>query len=278
MWGPRICGLPRLLHCAVRLRPFLSPLSRFPSYCIICTITFSWSPISHIASTTMALSLCLLVTLVFYQLPSPSFADASGAIALFLDETCEEASIISPSVKLPVDTCLVNAGALGIAVQSLPPCTSGTAALVMYHDTSCANQIQSNLDYHNCYFDGPDGIPAVMFICSAAVGGSLATATSTVTAGSSTIPVAANTPIFSSGDTSAQSTPSSNGATVTSTVVSTSTGSHTSSNSSQTNANGAGSGSGSGLSQSSQIALGVALPVGAILVALFAWWFPCGRR
>ena len=222
----------------------------------------------------MALNFFLLLTLVFYQFPSLSFADAPGSLALFLDEECQEASIINPSVKLPVDTCLVNSGALGVAVQSLPPCASGNAAFVMYHDTSCTNQIQLDLQYNNCYFDGPIGIPAIMFVCSAVAGGTLATTTSTVTAGSTTIPIAANTPNSSPGGSSEQSTPSSNGATATST----SPASHTSSNSSPTSTSSSGSGSGSGLSQSTQIALGVALPIGGILVALLAWWFPCGRR
>ena len=226
----------------------------------------------------MALNLFVLLILILYYLPSSSFAYAFGTLDLFLDEQCLGASVVYPSVTLLADTCLVISGALGIAVQSPPLCASGNAALIMYQDTSCANQIHTVIDYQNCYFDGPNGIPAVLFACTAVAGDDVATATSTVTAGYSTIPVAVNTHTTPSGATNEGSTPSSNGAT----AVSTSSASFASPNPSQPSTNstssGSGSGSGSGLPQSTQIALGVALPVGGILVALFAWWFPCGRR
>ena len=111
------------------------------------------------------------------------------------------------------NTCLVTPGALGIAVQAQPTCPSGTATFKVFRDTSCANHVTTDLQYDNCYFDGPDGVSAIAFVCDRAV----VTATSTAPAGSSTIPVAADTPrTSSSGAQTGQSAPPSNGASTTS--------------------------------------------------------------
>ena len=224
----------------------------------------------------MAFASLLSLYVIFYHLPHISLASAPGTLALFLDEECMQASIINPSVNVPLNTCLVTTGALGIAVKTLPPCTSGDATFVMYRDTSCANLVSGDLQYNNCYFDGPNGVSAIMFTCNKAAGGGSATTTSTVSAGSSSMPVAGDTaPTASSGSTPAQTTPSSNGATTTSAPPSSSTPQ----SSSNSGGNGSsGTGSGSGLSQNGQIALGVGLPVGSIVVALLAWWFPCRKK
>ncbi|KAL2043764.1 hypothetical protein N7G274_003283 [Stereocaulon virgatum] len=222
----------------------------------------------------MAFAFLLSLYVFFYHLPCISLASAPGTLALFLDEQCIQASIINPSVNVPLNTCLVTTGALGIAVKTLPPCTSGDATLVMYRDTSCANLVSGNLQYNNCYFDGPNGVSAIMFSCNKAAGGGSATATSTVSAGSSSMPVAGDTaPTASSSSTPAQTHPSSNAATTTSAPPSSST----SQPSSNSGGNGS-SGTSSGLSQNGQIALGVGLPVGSIVVALLAWWFPCRKK
>ncbi|CAD6576531.1 MAG: hypothetical protein ASARMPREDX12_007919 [Alectoria sarmentosa] len=217
-------------------------------------------------ATKFLLPLCILL----HRLPLRSLASAPGKLAFFLDEECIQASIINPSVNVNVNTCLVTPGALGIAVETLPPCITGSATLIMYQDTSCANPVGGDLQYDNCYFDGPDGVPAVLFACDQVAGGATATATSTVSAGSSSIPVAAGTPTtpLSGGSTPEQTTTSSDSATTTS--------NSTSANSSQANNNS--DVTGSGLSQKGQIALGVGLPVGSIVVALLAWWFPCKKR
>ncbi|MCJ1461201.1 hypothetical protein MMC28_011583 [Mycoblastus sanguinarius] len=228
----------------------------------------------------MAPKFLLPLYILLHHLPLRSIASNPGTLALFLDEECSQASTINQSVNVTVDTCLVTPGALGIAVETLPPCASGDATLIIYRDTSCTNPLDSDIQYNNCYFDGPNGVPAVLFACTAAARGSAATATSTVFAGLSSMPVAVDTPTTtSSGGTPDQTTPSSNSATTTSTPPSDST----SPNSSQTNTNGgggdgSGTGSGSGLSEKGQIALGVGLPVGSIVVALLAWWFPCKKR
>jgi len=184
--------------------------------------------------------------------------------------------------QFALDTCLVTHGALGIAVKILPACTSGDATLVTYKDSSCATPVDSNINYHNCFFDGPGGVPAVMFTCPNEA--SPAKTTSTVSAGSSSLAVATNVPPSPSdtspGSASVQDTPASNKASATTALPSSASAS---SNPSQTNAgssNGGGSGDpGSGLSHEATIALSVGLPVATLAVAVLAWvWPKPGRK
>ena len=225
----------------------------------------------------MALGSVFRLCFLFYCLLLPSLTSAAGKLAFFLDEFCEQASIINPSVNVDADTCLVTPGALGIAIQAQPACPSGTATFKMFVDTSCANPVDMDIDYDNCYAHGLNGVKAIAFVC----GGATITATSTTPAGSSTIPVAADTPSTSSFGAVAtgQSTPPSNGASPTSNSPS----SFTSTNPSHSNTNGNGTNGNSGdkssgMSSKTQIILEVVLPVGAIVVAIFAWCFPCGSR
>ncbi|KAI4162405.1 MAG: hypothetical protein LQ342_003971 [Letrouitia transgressa] len=216
--------------------------------------------------------------LLLYYLPLRSFASASGSLALFLDEICREASTLNPSVNIPLNTCLVTPGAQGIAIKTLPPCDDGSdAELVLFQDTSCADRDSADPEmfkFENCYFDGPNGVEAVLFACGKNAGGAVATSTTTVYA--SRLPIAQET--GGSGSTPEQSAPLQN------TAISTSIPSAPSSPSkaptpspSDNNDNNNGSGT-SGLSRTGQIALGVALPVAAVVVALLAWWFPCHGR
>lgn len=215
----------------------------------------------------------LSLHLLYYYLPLVARASASGTLALFLDNVCEQASIINPTVDLAADVCLVTNGATGIAIEELPPCASGEATLQMYHDTSCANQVDADLDFasENCYFYPS----AVLFACTAVVKGSHATATSTVSAGSSSMAIATGSPASptggSAGDSTPQNTPSTNEAAPTSSTISNPTTTDVKKASSTDAA-------GSGLSQRSQIGLGVGLPVGSIVVALLAWLCPCTRK
>lgn len=229
--------------------------------------------------STMLSNGLLPLYILLHHFALPLLASIPGSLALFLDSSCYQASIINPSVNVPVDTCLVTPGAEGIAIETLPPCTSGNATLILYKDTSCANQDTSGIQFslEKCSFDG-GGVPAVLFACNQAAKGAIATAISTVSAGSSSLPITVNTPVPTSpGGTAEQTTPASNGASTTSTTAS----STTASNSSQTNTKSGGNGSGSagsGLSQKGQIALGIVLPVATIVVALLTWWFPCRKR
>ncbi|KAL8830791.1 MAG: hypothetical protein Q9170_005574 [Blastenia crenularia] len=213
---------------------------------------------------------------VFLRYSAHTQAAAPGALNTFLDEGCEEASIINPSVNLPVDTCLVTPGALGISVQVLPPCSSGQASFIMYSDKACRRAESMDLQFNNCYFDSQVSINAVQFVCTGVAGGSIPTATTTITFGSSTIPVAGGGAAVATaaGGESHQSSPSVNTADVTSTPSSTAS---SSSNPSSTSNNDHGNDSSSGLSPKSQIALGVGIPVATLLVALLAWWFPCRK-
>ena len=208
----------------------------------------------------------------------PLFARASppGAIALFLDIVCEQASIINPTVDLAANVCLVTHGATGVAVEVLPPCASGEATLQLYQDTSCANQVDANIDYafENCY--APHA--AVLFACTAVAKGSRATATSTVSAGSSSMAIATGDPASptggSPGDSNPLNTPSTNEAAPTSSTRP----NPTSTDPTTTDVKKASAAGSGGLSQSSQIGLGVGLPVGSIVVALLAWLCPCTRK
>ena len=225
------------------------------------------------------MSSLVLLTLHLLSLYFPLLtrASADGALAQFLDMGCDQASIINPTVDVATDVCLVAKGAEGFAVEVLPPCASGEASLQMYEDTSCAISVDmENFDYNNCYF----GFVAVVFQCTAVAGGSHATATSTVSAGSSSIAVASGAPASPSGsspgDSTQQNTPSTNEAAATSSTNPIPISTTNPKKASTTGA--AGSASGSGLSQNSQIGLGVGLPVGSIIVALLAWLCPCTRR
>ncbi|KAL9076774.1 MAG: hypothetical protein Q9161_000759 [Pseudevernia consocians] len=221
----------------------------------------------------MVLKFHLPLYILLHHLSLRSRASVPGTLALFLDEECSQASIINPSVNVPTDTCLVTSGALGIAVEALPPCASGDATLMIYQDTSCANLVGGDLQYTNYYFNVPIGVSAVLFACEKVAEGAVATATSTTSAGSSSIPVAVDTSTTtSSSDISQKTTPSSNGATTTSVPSSSST----SSKSPQTNTNSASTGS--GISWKGQIALGIGVPVSSLVVALLAWWFPREKK
>lgn len=211
------------------------------------------------------LSLSFLISTIFAQ----------GQIAQFLDIICEEKSPVNPTVSLPLDTCLVTSGALGVVPERLPTCLTGNgnATLQLYRDQSCAIPETSSVFVRdNCFDSGAPGIPAVMFICgSVADGNSDATSTTTVTAGSVLVPVAKAT------GASTTSTPGglfSQTATGSIGLLTSGTPASSASNPSQTNATSTGGDSSSGLSQHEQIILGIAIPVAALLVALLAWLCP----
>ena len=220
----------------------------------------------------------LSLHLLYYYLPLFARASASGTLALFLDVVCEQASIINPTVDLAADVCLVTNGAFGVAVEELPPCASGEATLQLYQDTSCANQVNAGIDYayENCYV-----VPAaVLFACTAVAKGSRATATSTVSAGSSSMAIATGAAASPTGglpgDSTSQNTPSTNEAAPTSSTIPNPTSTDpTTTDRTRASTSSAG---GSGLSKGSQIGLGVGLPAGSIVVALLAWLCPCTRK
>lgn len=201
---------------------------------------------------------------------------AQGQIAQFLDWDCYQKSPVNPTVSLPLDTCLVTSGALGIVVQLLPGCPTGNATLQVYNDQSCAtpntDPVDDGDEDNNCFNSGNFIIPAVMFICgSVADETSDARSTTTVTAGSVLLPVAkatGATTTSNSGGLSSQTTTDSNG------LVASATPASSASNPSQTNASSNGGDSGSGLSQHDQIIIGIIIPIAAVVVALLAWLYP----
>lgn len=207
----------------------------------------------------------LAIVILFY-IPALCLSAAPGTLSSFLDYSCTEPIVINPTFTIPVGACLVTKGVNSLIIQFLPPCSTGVASLVMYRDRSCANAIDmSDVNFDdNCYsYYGYGSINAVQFVCPEVAGGSVATTTTTATFGSTTIPVASGASF--SGTGSQPTAPSSNEAAPTTTPTSNSV-------------DGDGGGrSGSGLSQHATIALGVAIPVIAVLVALLAWWFPCKK-
>ncbi|KAL9069979.1 MAG: hypothetical protein Q9161_005152 [Pseudevernia consocians] len=197
----------------------------------------------------------------------------SGLIAQYLDFGCTETSLVDPTVSLPLDTCLVTS-AQGLAAQRLPNCPTGTAKLQVYQDEACA--IPDSSKYNNCIIYDSDVI-VVMFICgSVADGNSGPTSTTTATAGSVLVPVAkatgatgaTTTSTSTSGGDSSQTATDLNGLSTSAAPTS------STSNPLQTNASNDDGDSSSGLSHRDQIILGVALPVGSLVVALLAWLYP----
>ncbi|KAL9001075.1 MAG: hypothetical protein Q9188_005533, partial [Gyalolechia gomerana] len=221
-----------------------------------------------------------LIIILFLSFPVYSISAALGKLNAFLDFNCMRASVINPTISIPIDTCLVSPNAYGFSIQTLPPCSAGTATLAMYWDTSCGNPVNvpSFQTEANCYVDDSGShIRAIQFVCPEVDQGSVATSTTTATFGSSLIPIASDEP--SSGGGPQPTTPSSNAAVPTSdsTSDSASSPSSTARNTNNSNDNSNDSSSGSGLSRNAQIGLGVGVPLAALVVALLAWWFPCRK-
>ena len=217
------------------------------------------------------LSLYVHHALCIFLLISATLAQSqSGQIAQFLNYECTDKSLINPTVPLDLDTCLVTSGAYGLVPQLVPACNTGIAKLQVYQDQACARPDSSSSDKDHCVSNDNFPISAVMFICTDESSGP--TSTTTVTADSVMVPVAeatgASTTSTSSGP-SLETTTDSNG------PVTSATGTGSASNPSQTDASSDGGDLGSsGLSHRDQIILGVALPVGSLVVALLAWLYP----
>lgn len=211
---------------------------------------------------------------ISYLIFTASAQDQPGQLTQFLDYDCTEKSPVNPTVFLPLDTCLVTTGAIGVVPQRLPVCSTGNATLQVYGDQECAipDPASDGDDDNNCFTHGVVDIPAVMFICGSIADGNVdPTSTTTVIASSVLQPVAEATGATTTstpGGISSQTSVDSNSLD-TSTAPTSST-----SNPLQSNAGSGGESSSSGLSQHDQIVLGIVLPVGSLLVALLAWLCP----
>ena len=191
-----------------------------------------------------------------------------GQVAQFLNYECTHQSLINPTVSLDLDTCLVTSGAFGLVPQRVPACNTGSAKLQVYQDQACARPDLSSLDEDHCVSNDNFPISAVMFICTDE--SSQPKTTTTVTADSVLVPVAKATGATT---TSTPSDPSS--VTDSNGLVTSATQIGSASNPSQTDASSDGGDLGSsGLSHRDQIILGVAFPVGSLVVALLAWLYP----
>ena len=192
----------------------------------------------------------------------------SGQIAQFLNYECTHESVINPTVPLDLDTCLVTSGAYGLVPQRVPACNAGNAKLQVYQDQACARPDSSSSDEDHCVSNDNFPISAVMFICTDE--SSEPKSTTTVTADSVLVPVAKATGATTTSTPSdPSSTTGSNGL-----VTSAARTSSASSPSQTDTSSGGGDLGSSGLSHRDQIILGVALPVGSLVVALLAWLYP----
>ena len=217
------------------------------------------------------LSLYAHYAFCIFLLVSTTLAQSqSGQIAQFLNYECTHQSLINPTVPLDLDTCLVTPGAYGLVPQRVPACNTGNAKLQVYQDQACARPDSSSLDEDHCVSNDNFPISAVMFICTDE--SSEPISTTTVTADSVLVPMAEATGATTS---STPSDPSSQTTTDSNELVASATWTDSASNPSQTDASSGGGDLGSsGLSHRDQIILGVALPVGSLVVALLAWLYP----
>ena len=210
--------------------------------------------------------------------PSSSLAATSPSMNFFLDYYCRKPSIINPTIDVAANTCLVCPGAYGVNVKVLPACATGSASVVMYYDTACSNpntEDSSYTDDVNCFSDDMgQELKAVQYVCKDVADGQVATATTTVSFGSSSLPVAGGVATGNTGGTptTLATYPSSNVASPTQ-DSSSSTSDQSGSNGGSSNSSGSGGGGG-GLSRSATIAISIGIPVAALIVALLAWQCP----
>ena len=218
----------------------------------------SWSLFNYIPSSTIS----------FYP---PLQAPPNHSPPSSTKNANKQASSTPPSISPPLPASSPQAPLTSQSKHTLPTRPSGTATFKIFRDASCANTEKTDLQYHNCYFDRPNGVSAVAFVCDGA-------AASAAPAGSSSILVVADTPGTSSlGAPAGQSAPASKGAPTTWNPPSSLTSTNPPRKKTDSNGADASSGNeGSETSQKTQMILEVVLPVGAIVVALFAWCFPAG--
>ena len=237
----------------------------------------------------MALTDSVLPLLFFFSVILPSHAassnifDTPGSVALFLDEGCEKPTTNPTTAELALSTCLVTHGALGISVEHLPHCPSGSYMLQLFEDTTCSNGVNLNQSNGLCFSNGPSGIPAVAWECAGADQAFDATATSTVAVGTVLSAATSGASMTTSTTVSAPSTTNGKSGAITATATNSALTSSANGNPSPTgtsSANGTQTGSSDsggsspGLSRTDQIAIGVVLPAGAIVIALLAWLWP----
>ena len=203
---------------------------------------------------------------------SISLAATSSSMNFFLDYYCKESSIINPIIDVAANTCLVCSSAYDVNVKVLPACATGSASVVMYYDIACFNPNTEDVSYIddvNCFSDDMDqGLKAVQYVCKDVANGQLATATITVSFGSSILPIAGGIATENTGwtPTTLAISPSSN--VVSSTQVS------SSSISTQPGSNGESSNSDGfeeneeDLSRSTTIAIDIGISVAVLIVAL----------
>ncbi|MCJ1243291.1 hypothetical protein MMC30_000488 [Trapelia coarctata] len=245
-------------------------------------------------------------------LPSPHTASASsapGTLNFYDDWDCNHPSTLSPTVSLPLSTCLQIINGYGVAIGAYPPCPSSTANLIFYQDPICGvtTRVSTALLSDSCFqlaagiglFDAR----SLMFACAPAADHPLPSSTSTVV-----VSQLAGVATGSAGDGGSGSTTSAGSGSVSTTSAGSGSVSTTSAGSggvstmstaaappaqtSSGNSTGSGSGSGSsggntstsdrssGLSTSDIVAIAVGLGVGVptMAIMLLVWLFPDFRH
>lgn len=210
-------------------------------------------------------------------------SDTPGTLQFYNDYDCEHPSTINPTVTLQLSTCLVTTGAEGVVIDTVPPCSQGTAAPIYYSDTACGVQtsnVSPSLFSKGCFqlADGVDlfNAKSLMFSCQPAANNPHPS--STTTAVISALAAVATGSTGSNGGGSGSSTSSAGG--------SSSTGTSTQKNgtggtgSSNEGTSGTKSTSSSGLDTGDIIALAVGLGIGipTIIIMILAWQFPPVRK
>ena len=214
-------------------------------------------------------------------------SDTPGTLQFYNDYDCEHPSTLNPTVTLQLSTCLVTTGAEGVVIDTLPPCSQGTAAPIYYSDTACGVQtdnVSPSVFSKGC-FSLADGVnlfnaKSLMFSCQPAANNPHPS--STTTAVISALAAVATGSTGSSGggggSSSGSSTSSAGGSS--STGTSTQKNGTSSTGSSSESTPGANSTSGSGLDTGDIIALAVGLGIGipTIVIMILAWQVPPFRR
>lgn len=243
-----------------------------------------------------ALSLCLALFhfLTIFRSLALAASNVPGIIKLYDDYNCENPSTISPTVTLPLSTCLVTTGGEGLVIAETPPCPQGTATMLYYQDTACGVQTTSvsrSIFASNCWqlADGTNlyNARSVMFACPPVNNPVPSSTTTAVVSALAAVATGSpgstgnNSPTSAAGSTPTDTNTQKSGTgTGSSGSNSTGGGSTSTGGGSTSTGTGSGSGSSSGLDTSNIVALAVGLGIGipTIIIMLAGWLVPDFRH
>ena len=214
-------------------------------------------------------------------------SDTPGTLQFYNDYDCEHPSTLNPTVTLQLSTCLVTTGAEGVVIDTLPPCSQGTAAPIYYSDTACGVQtdnVSPSIFSKGC-FSLADGVnlfnaKSLMFSCQPAANNPHPSSTTTAVISALAAVATGSTGSNGGGSGSSSGSSTSSAGSSSSTGTSTQKNGTSSTGSSSESTPGANSTSGSGLNTGDIIALAVGLGIGipTIVIMILAWQVPPFRR